>query len=251
MFNPLTAEAFNATVDSWAAGVLALLALLPEHPDIPLPPSLAVGGARSVSSQPGGAGAQGAGGGEAAARRERPGVALELDGAGEEEGAGGREQQEQQRKADKAAEIAAALKGHPRPQGGTASGGVDGAASKGQSAGAAVEEGSLADFDEELEAAGWDAQGQGAAGSAGSAAAAGGTAAGAQALRDGGKRGGGLTGWAHRPHLPGTKADWEAVAWFFVAVGGIVGGYLLYSKPRVRYMLSRWGLVSRRSDIPL
>ncbi len=35
MFNPLTREALESTVDTWAAGILALLTLLPAHPDVP------------------------------------------------------------------------------------------------------------------------------------------------------------------------------------------------------------------------
>ncbi len=34
MFNPLTREAYNATVESWTAAVFALLTLLPQHPQV-------------------------------------------------------------------------------------------------------------------------------------------------------------------------------------------------------------------------
>lgn len=53
------------------------------------------------------------------------------------------------------------------------------------------------------------------------------------------------------PHLPATMADWEAVGVFLLVVGVMVGGYLVSGQRQVRYALHRWGLASRRSDIPL
>ncbi|GAB4818297.1 hypothetical protein N2152v2_005343 [Parachlorella kessleri] len=225
MFNPLTREALQSTVDTWAAGILALLALLPDHPAIPSLGELSRNhSGTNASRQVQQAGAEeGEGGRAAAAGAAQEGAAglagaaqqqqqqLDVQGAdGSSTGTGGNGSRQQA----KAEEIAAAMRGQGNAgeQPLLAEGAGDGpGTSTGRHRG------------------GWGAAGTGK-----------GSLASLQ------------QGWRHqRAHIPGTRADWEAVGLLLGAVAAIVSGYLLYTKPQVRYTLSQWGLVTRRSDIPL
>ena len=148
MFNPLTQEVYTETVESWSASFFALLSLLPRHPDIQkelaLPTAAAEGGQTGPAAGGGGSGgtagtlgrrggdaaqpndgaaagqqqqqADGAGG---AAVREPAGVLAASSGAGGSGGeAAGSGDGGDGSSADKALEIASALREHMQQQDG-------------------------------------------------------------------------------------------------------------------------------------
>lgn len=171
MFNPLTKESYTQTVESWAASFFALLSLLPRHPDIqrelalPVapaadggqvgPPALSGGGSGAgggALGRRGGDGVQPDGGAAAGQQPQQQQQAQQADGAGgtavrapsSVQAAGGGAASGTQAagaaagdgsdgsSADKALEIASALREHMQQQDGGE------AAQQGQQGGAAV-----------------------------------------------------------------------------------------------------------------
>ena len=146
MFNPLTKESYTETVESWAASFFALLSLLPRHPDIQkelaLPTLPADGGQVGTAAVSGGGSTGGAAGGtlgrrggdaagqvpqqqqqpaSGAAVREPAGVQVPGGGAAgsataDATGSGAAGDGSDGSSADKALEIASALREHIQQQ---------------------------------------------------------------------------------------------------------------------------------------
>ncbi|EFN56559.1 hypothetical protein CHLNCDRAFT_144224 [Chlorella variabilis] len=248
MFNPLSRQQYNATVESWTAAIFTLLTLLPQHPQVQgelhLPGG--PGGAALEGGGPGGAGAAGrnvagdsGSGAEAGGGAGTRGSAGALGRRGDAGGEGAKQQEQQQEQAGTVAGGTGGGDGggsQASQEGGSGSGGQDGSSSS--SADKAIEIASA--LKEHLQQQQQQEQHEGDAGAEKRQEQQPSGGGAAETASSSGQGAGGQTA------APKRSRTLSTLYWLTVLVTGSVIASYLWSKPRVRYQLSKWLGSSRR-----